>query len=247
MLESFSAVIEWELVFAAFVSVISGVMHGYAGFGAAVLMIPWYFIIYGPIEAVSIMAIVAFISSLQAIPPASHIANWREVIPCCIGMVIFIPLGAIILFFVDAEIVRLIMGICVMGGAVAMMFDWSYKGRRSFSISGIAGAISGFMCGVAGVGGPAIVMYFLSDEKSVAVQRANTVISIEVAAIIILISVGVGGGVDTDTIARSTYMLPTQIFGFWLGGRLFGMGSPKLYRRIALSAAFFSGAVAIFF
>ena len=101
MIEQIAAVFTIDLAFAAAVAIVSGVIHGYTGFGAALVMAPLLSLLYGPVEALALMVITALLGSAQVYPQAARTALWREVAPLSIGVVVATPLGIAVLFSAD--------------------------------------------------------------------------------------------------------------------------------------------------
>jgi uncharacterized membrane protein YfcA len=234
MTESFIGVFTTDLAIAALVGAFSGIIHGYTGFGAALVMAPLLSIIFGPVEAVAVTVIAALLATVHIYPSAARQALWREVGPLCIAILVATPLGVAILVSADPEWIRRAIGVFVLAAALLIMSGWSYRGRRGLLASGIAGALCGGITGAAGVGGPPVAVYFLAAAQPVEIQRANIIISIGVVGAVTLIALAVGGGVGSETVVRGIVMAPLYLAGFWTGCRLFAVAPAELYRKVAL-------------
>jgi hypothetical protein len=242
MVEAITGVFTIDLALAAAVAIVSGVIHGYTGFGAALVMVPLLALMYGPVEAIAVTSIAGLIGSAQIYPGAARIALWREVAPLTLAAVVATPLGVMLLFSVDPEWIRRAIGVFVLLAALLIMSGWVYRGRR-----GVTGAVCGAVSGVAGVGGPPVVVYFLAAPEAVAVQRANIVISIGVVIALVLGGLVVGGGVNGGTAARGLVIAPVYMAGFWAGVRLFAIAPQTLYRKVALWLLMATGLAALVF
>src|SRR5262245_13350041 len=106
-------VLDINLLMAALVAVMSGVIHGYTGFGAALFMTPLFAILFGPVEAIAIACVIGICGSAQLYPSAARHAAWRELIPIFAGIVVLTPLGTMFLFKTDPELVRRAMGVFI--------------------------------------------------------------------------------------------------------------------------------------
>ena len=144
------------------------------------------------------------------------------------------PLGTAVLFSADPEWIRRAIGAFVLLAALLIMSGWVYRGRRGALASGIAGALCGGITGVAGVGGPPVVVYFLAAPEAPNIQRANIVITIGVVILVTLVALAVGGGIGIGTVARAVVIAPFYMAGFWAGARLFAVAPEDLYRKVAL-------------
>jgi uncharacterized membrane protein YfcA len=64
----------------------SGIIYGYVGFGGALLMVPLFTLLLGPIEAIAIASVIGIFGSAQLYPGAARHARWRELLPISIAI-----------------------------------------------------------------------------------------------------------------------------------------------------------------
>lgn len=223
-------IVDTALVYALAIALLNGLIHGYTGFGGALLMVPLLSILYNPVEAIGMVGIAMICGSAQLYPAASRHAMWRELIPIFIGLVVSIPIGAYLLFHLDPQITRRAMGGFILVFAVILMSGWVYRGPRGAIQSGFVGSLGGIISGVSGVGGPPIALYYLASPHPVDNQRANIVISITAMTVIVVISIALGGGFSSEILLRGLFLTPAYLAGIWSGARLF-MAMPKSYFR----------------
>ena len=222
------------LVAALGIAVLNGLIQGYTGFGGALLMVPLLSVLYSPVEAIAMVGIAIICGSAQLYPSAVRQAVWPELFPIFLGLVVFVPLGAYLLFHLDPQLVRRSMGGFILVFAVILMSGWIYRGPRGILPSALVGALAGSITGASGVGGPPIALYYLASPHPPDVQRANIIIGVTVMTIAVLTAVGVGGGFTTEIVLRGLYLTPAYLIGVWSGARLF-MAVPKSYfRHVAL-------------
>lgn len=234
MLESFLGTLNAELAMAAAIAVFSGVIHGYTGFGAALLMVPLFALLLGPVEAIAVAAVIGMVGSAQLYPGAARNARWRELLPISIAIIIFTPLGVFILFNLDPGLIRRAMGGFVFLAALVLMSGWVYRGPRGVFASAVTGGLAGGISGATGVGGPPLALYFLAAPQPVEVQRANIVIAVTVIIAVTLASLLVAGGFTTETLQRAVILTPVYVLGTWSGSRLFTVAPKEYFRRVAL-------------
>jgi len=246
MLDIFLAILNAELALAAVIAVLSGIIHGYTGFGAALLMVPLFTLLLGPIEAIAIAAVVAIFGSAQLYPGAARNARWGELLPISIAIIIFTPLGVFFLFNLDPELIRRAMGGFVFLAALILISGWVYRGPRGLFASAVAGGLAGGISGATGVGGPPLALYFLSAPQSVEVQRANIVIAVAVVIAVVLASLILAGGITAETLARAVILTPAYVFGTWSGSRLFKIAPKEYFRRVALWLLLATGVGVVF-
>jgi len=242
MLESFLGTLNAELGLAAAIAVFSGVIHGYTGFGAALLMVPLFALLLGPVEAIAVAAVIGMVGSAQLYPGAARNARWRELLPISIAIIIFTPLGVFILFNLDPELIRRAMGGFVLLAAIILMTGWVYRGPRGIFASAVVGGLAGSISGATGVGGPPLALYFLSSAHPVEVQRANIVVAVAVVIAVVLASLFFAGGFTVETLLRAVILIPAYVFGTWSGSRLFTIAPKEYFRRVVLWLLLATGA-----
>lgn len=226
--------LDTALLYAFGTALLNGLIHGYTGFGGALLMVPLLSILYSPVEAIAIVGIANIFGSIQLFPKAARIAIWPELVPIFAGLIIFVPLGAYLLFHLEPSLVRRSMGGFILVFAMILMSGWVYRGPRGIVPSTLVGALAGGITGASGVGGPPIAIYYLASPHPAEIQRANIVISITVMVLLVLVSVGVGGGFSTDILLRSIFLTPAYLIGVWSGAHLFRTAPKSYYRKAAL-------------
>lgn len=223
-----------DTILVAATALVAGLMRGFSGFGAALTIAPVLALAVGPRAAIPAILIVMMVTSLQLVPGAMKHVNWQTVTPLSIGGALGVPAGAWLLMVVNQEIMRRSISAIVIFFALLMMVGWRYRGSVGPAVSGLAGAIGGFISGAAAAGGPAVVMFLLAGPDSAARNRAAIIlyfIFMQAAALAIYWA---GGLMTARTLWIALPMIPTIALGTWLGERMFGKASDKLYRRIAL-------------
>ena len=70
---------------------VAGLVHGYTGFGAAMVAMPLLSLVYNPVEALAVTAIVGLAGAAQLSPGAARVAHWPEVVPVMAGPTLVTP------------------------------------------------------------------------------------------------------------------------------------------------------------
>lgn len=223
-----------ETAAVAATALIAGVMRGFSGFGAALIVSPVLALIVGPRTAIPAILIMMTLTSLQLVPRAWKDTNWRTVLPLSAGATLGLPLGIWILFAVDPQIMRRAISAIVVVFAVLMLVGWRFRGRVGPLISGAIGVVSGLISGAAAAGGPPVVMFLLAGPESAARNRAAIILFFFITQIAGIFIFWANGLLTVRALWVAVPMIPTILIGTWIGERLFGKASDILYRRIAL-------------
>ena len=235
-----------ETVLVATTAFVAGVMRGFSGFGAALAIAPVLALTVGPRAAIPAILFLMLATSVQLAPRAMRDANWPVVIPLSIGGVIGIVIGSWLLIVVNQELVRKSISVTVIFFAMVMLTGWRYRGSVGPMITGFAGWLGGLISGVAAAGGPAVIIFLLAGPDSAARNRAAIILYFIFSQIIALMVYWFGDLITLKTFWIALPMLPTIMFGTWIGEKLFGKASEDLYRIIALVFLLFIGLTTMF-
>jgi len=246
MLETFIAVLTTDLIWAMVITFAGGLMLGYTGWGGAMVSMPFLTILYGPVEALVIMMIGALLVTAYLFPTAARIADWRRMTPILIAMAICVPIGNLLLFALEPNLIRRIIGWLIVGASILILSGWRYSGPQGAGASATTGAISGLINGFVGLGGPPLVIYMLALKLSAAVQRANALVFMAITSVLVLGSTFVGGGVTLENSFLGVLTAPFQIAGGWLGSRLFLKLPVELFKKFSLVALIVLGGIVAF-
>jgi uncharacterized membrane protein YfcA len=224
------------------VTLVAGLMRGFAGFGSAMLMAPIFAILFGSAEMVVTIVAIELVVSLQLFPQVRHHADWKTLAPMSIAACAAMPLGVWALASVDKGTIVTAVSAVIVAFVLLMWTGWKYRGGRSAAASVAVGAASGAMMATTSVGGPPVLLYLLSGNDPPAVNRANIVTYYFLTQFLLIAIVLASGVAGWDALARAVVLFPVMVLGAWAGGRLFhGMASERLYRNVALGILFATG------
>jgi uncharacterized protein len=222
------------------VTLVAGLMRGFAGFGSAMLMAPIFAILFGPAAMVVTVVAIELVVSLQLFPQVRRHADWKVLTPMSLAACAAMPLGVWLLASVDKNAIVTAVSAVIVAFVVLMWTGWKYTGRRSTAATVAVGAVSGAMMATTSVGGPPVLLYLLSGDDRPEVNRANIVTYYFLTQfLLIVLATGVAGW---EALVRAAVLFPAMVLGAWAGGRLFhGLASERLYRNVALAILFATG------
>ena len=246
MLETFIVVLTTDLIWAMIITFAGGLMLGYTGWGGAMVSMPFLTILYGPVEALVIMIIGALLVTAYLFPTAARIADWRRMTPILIAMAVCVPIGNLLLFALEPNLIRRIIGWLIVGASILILSGWRYSGPQGAGASATTGAISGLINGFVGLGGPPLVIYMLALKLPAAVQRSNALVFMAITSALVLGSTFVGGGVTLENSFLGVLTAPFMIVGGWLGARLFLKLPAEIFKKFSLVALIVLGGIVAF-
>lgn len=215
------------------IGVLSGVVRGFSGFGSALIYIPLMAALYGPREAVTTLVLMDFASALLPAIKARKEANWSDLIPIGIAAAVCVPLGTALLLVADPAILRWAMCVLVLGLLIVLVSGWRYRGGTPPLPAKIAiGAVAGAVGGATQIGGPPLIVYWLSTAVPV-VMRANLLVYFQIVDAVMIVSYIVQGVFDDKNIALALIVGPAFGIALWIGTLFFRGASDQLYRNVA--------------
>ncbi len=237
MLDGFSLPIgpEW-LVLIGVAAFAGGFIRGFVGFGGAVMLILAVSAVIGPREAVAIAALSGLPPMLQLLPAAIRGAERPFVVPFGLASFIGAPLGTWMLVSIAPEVMKIAIAVFVL----AMVTLLGRGARLSFGNStwvfACAGAVTGWIQGLAGIGGPPSVALALSRGGEAAQQRANVIGAVTALNFCTLAPLWWHGLFMREVIVLGLLFVPLYSGGTWLGQRYFTEQGQRHYRKAALGA-----------
>ena len=226
--------IDLDLVLSAISAIAAGIVYGFAGFGAAYVLLPLLSLIYGAREAVAVVMMMVTLGSVGLAFRTARHAAWRQIGPMSVLAMLTIPVGSLILLTVDPELMRRAIGAVILFFATAMLMGIAYRGPRNLITAAVAGIVGGVTHGAVGLGGLAVSLYVMSSEDSAAVQRAGVVVFSALVAAVSTIVLTITGVVDSTSIARALMLMIPFGITLWCGARVFRFTPVPVFRRIVL-------------
>ena len=240
-------ILERQLWFGMGVVFFAGIMRGFTGFGAALLAVPIFSILWLPHQAIAAVMCLALLSNIQLLPGALRTAQWRRVLPIGIAALAMIPVGALALVAFDPDLMRRVISGIVLAFALLLISGWRWSGTPGPGGGLAAGALGGLINGAAGTGGPPIILYLLAGKSDAATSRANIIIVYFFMNGGTVASLAANGLVGEDTLWRVLLLAPSWMLGLWAGIHLFRHANETFFRRAALLELVAVGLFGIFY
>jgi uncharacterized membrane protein YfcA len=220
----------------AMVAIAAGLVRGFSGFGAALILAPGFTLVMAPREAVVMTVLLNSSALVQLLFPALRQTRWRDVGPMGAAAVIAVPFGSLLLIGLDGAVIRRVIGAIVLGFSAVSLAGWRYRGPRGLPANLLVGTLGGLLTGAAAVGGPPIILYFLSSDRPMAENRASFIsffALIQLAAVPVFLWEGL---VTWALVGRTALLLPAFLVATHVGAKLFTRASDRLARQLALGA-----------
>ncbi|MCG6115708.1 MAG: sulfite exporter TauE/SafE family protein [Mesorhizobium sp.] len=229
---------------AVLASIGAGLIRGVTGFGSSLVLAPVLAQLFGPVEAVGISLVMGVIASLQmARISGSEIDRQQVSIVAGAGLVALIP-GMFLLYHLHPEFMRRSIGFATIAAATMIAVAPQFKIPTGILPPVVAGSFGGLIMGATSMGGPPIVLYFISRNDTSIQKKANIVFSVgmlEIAALLVFIFYGF---ININTITIISIIAPFFMISTFIGFRLFNL-SGVIFNYFVIAVAILSGMSAI--
>ncbi|RYF18987.1 MAG: sulfite exporter TauE/SafE family protein [Comamonadaceae bacterium] len=230
---------EYLLVLA--LGLFAGTLGGVVGTGSSLVLMPALVLLFGPREAVPIMAIAALLGNLGRVIAWRREIRWRSVLAYCAGAVPAAALGARLLFAIPPGVAELALGLFFL--SLIPLRRW--LARRSFTLSAIhlavLGVPLGLLTGLVVSTGPLTVPLFTFHGL-----ERGALLGTEAAASIGMYGAKVGtfqalGALPSAVVAEGLIVGLTLMAGSFIGRGIVLSLSPGAYRTLIDGLMFCSG------
>jgi uncharacterized membrane protein YfcA len=222
-----------NMTLAALVALPSGVIQGYAGFGGALVSVPFFVLLFGPVPGFAMVLIVMFLIQASLFPKAIGNANWKEIGPLAGASAVTMSIGILFLVSADPTFIKKGMGVFILAITLFMISGWKYTGAKRMPVGIATGAVAGGITGSFGVPAfPLSALYFHTSQSSTATIRANVLMALLCNLIVGIVGLTIQGIYDQTLVVRTLLVAPIFIGGAFLGQYLFSLAPVEWFKRL---------------
>ncbi len=213
---------------------VAGLARGFSGFGAALIFVPLAASLIGPQAAAPILLVTDGIMTAPLVRAVWATALKPAVGLMAIGGLLGIPAGTALLVLGDPLTLRWCIAALTALMLALLASGWRYHGKPHAAATIGVGVISGVFSGVAQIGGPPVVAYWLGGGHDAARMRASTIVYFAFSSIVTVATYIVGALFTREIIVTALIMAPVYGAGVYLGSKVFPLASADTFRRICL-------------
>ena len=214
------------------ITVVAGIVYGFAGFGAALVFMP-VATAYIPVEmAVAAFAVSALASLVTVVPRAWTQADRPNLLTMIGVAALTLPIGLWILRTNDVTVMRWAVLSVTTVTLIALISGWRYTAQPTRTARIVAGA-TGLVGGATGLVGPIMVLFQLSGQDGVARSRANTLVFLTATGLLTAPLMAVQGMLTPEAVALGLLLILPYGLAARIGQSLFDPEKQALYRKVA--------------
>lgn len=203
----------------ALICMVAGLAKGMTGFGGALVMAPLFGLLIPAPEVGVLIVLIHLATSLQGVRNWASAARWRTVIPLAL---IATGCAAVTTRWLVSESgvdLRRIVAVAVLLSTLMHIRGWRWLHDSGWRPTFTAGAISGALTVLGGIGGPPIV-YYLNGIGQGAALRANLLAYFAVLYVGVVALFVVERQVHASQLYSTALLVPMFALGVFAGERL---------------------------
>ena len=233
------AIVIGLFLFAAF---LGGFASGIAGFAMGFVVSGIWLHVITPVQTTALIAGFGLWTQGYGVWKLRRSMSWRNVAPFIIGGAIGVPVGAVLLTYINPMYMRLGVGVLLIAfGSYGLLQPKLTIVQAALPTDGAVGAVNGILCGLTVLPGFVITVWCQMRGWTKDQQRA-VFQPVMLAAIIMTAASLTAAGEITAEIIRLYFLgLPALLAGLWLGFRLYGKLDEVAFRKVMLGLLLFSG------
>jgi uncharacterized protein len=219
-----------------------GFASGLAGFAMGFVVSAIWLHIITPIQATTLIVGYGLLTQGYGVWKLRRSLSWRNVAPFIIGGTIAIPIGTLLLTYIDAAYMRAGVGaLLVIYGAYGLLQPKLAPVPAGIAADGGIGFLNGLLCGLTGLPGFIITVWCQVRGWTKDAQRAVFQPVMLAAIVVTAIALGFTGTFTAETGKLYLLGLPALLAGLWLGFKLYGRLDDVAFRKVVLALLLVSG------
>ncbi|MEM9011770.1 MAG: sulfite exporter TauE/SafE family protein [Pseudomonadota bacterium] len=214
---------------------IAGLVRGFSGFGTAMIYVPVAGLFLPPVSVLVTLVVFDFFGPMPLLRRAWADAVRREVLLLCLGALIGLQIGLLLLTRADPLAFRWFASLATLGLAGLLASGWRYRRvLRPGEVAG-TGTVAGVFGGFAGLAGPPVILLYLGGARRAAEVRGTIILFLFVSDILTAGSLGARGLLGAEAMLLGLILTLPYALGGVIGARLFRLASEELFRAIAFA------------
>ncbi|MDQ2090501.1 sulfite exporter TauE/SafE family protein [Marimonas arenosa] len=224
-----------QLAFAAVTVFFAGLVRGFTGFALSALIMATLVILIPPVELIPICLLLELASSLLLLRGGLGDADRKMALRLQTGALIGVPLGLWLTTSLPPDLSRRIALLLILGLAAAQLLRLRLPVSPAALPTVATGIFSGFVTGLASIGGMVIALYTLALNIPPRRIRGTLILIIFLGGTLGLVWQSLFGMLTATALTRATLLFLPTMAGVALGRRLFTPRWERYHRPFSLS------------
>lgn len=222
------------MVFSAVSILVAGIARGYSGFGFSMIAIMLLALVLPPATIVPAILMLEIAASTWLLPQVWKEVHWQSLLWLSAGVVLTTPFGAYLLAITPPKLLTVGIATAVFVSAILLRRGFSLKVMPGRAWTFVVGMMTGLLNGAAALGGPPVILFYMSSPAGVGVSRASLIAYFFFTDVLALGANAVGGLVTKDTALFGAAMIVPLVGGLIIGSLGYSRTSPDGFRKAVL-------------
>jgi uncharacterized membrane protein YfcA len=221
---------------------IGGVTTGLAGFAMGLVVSGVWLHIITPVQTAMLIVGYGLWTQSYGIWKLRHALDWRKLAPFIIGGAIGVPVGSMLLTYVNPAYLRTGVGLLLVLYSSYGLARPALEPVHSGAPADLGiGFLNGLLGGLTGLTGIVVAIWcqlrgWSKDAQRTVFQPVNLA-----AMAMSTVSLSIAGAVTAETVKLYLLGLPLLLAGLWSGFKLYGKLDDAAFRRVMLRLLLVSG------
>lgn len=226
----------------ALAALTGGFVSGFSGFAMGLVVSGVWLHIITPMQTAALIAGYGLLTQGYGILKLRQALNWQNIWPLSLGTTIGIPIGVILLNYINPVYLRFGVGVLLVLYTIYGLVRPVFKPMKIGTAPDIAiGIVNGLVGGLTGLGGVISTISCQWRGWTRDVQRSVFQPVLFAAFVVISISMGVTGAFTAETLKLYGLGFPFMLAGLWSGFKLYGKIDDEIFRKTVLVLLLFAG------
>jgi uncharacterized membrane protein YfcA len=219
-----------------------GFVSGFSGFAMGLVVSGVWLHIITPVQTAALIAGYGLLTQGYGILKLRQALNWHKIWPLTLGTTIGIPVGVMLLSYLNPVYLRFGVGVLLVLYTIYGLARPAFKPMTIGVGADIGiGLVNGLVGGLTGLGGVVSTISCQLRGWTKDAQRAVFQPVLFAAFVIICISMGVTGAFTAETLKLYGLGLPFMLVGIWSGFKLYGKIDDEMFRKVVLILLLLAG------
>ncbi len=215
-----------------------GFASGLAGFAMGFIVSAIWLHLITPAQTTALIVGYSLWTQGYGVWKLRHSLAWRNVLPFIVGGTAGVPIGTLLLTYVDPSYMRSGVGILlVVYGAYGLAQPRLKPFRVGLAADGAVGFLNGILCGMTGLPGFIITVWCQLRGWTKDVQRAVFQPVMLAASVATGIALSFTSVITADIVRLYVLGLPAMLAGLWIGFKLYGKLDDAAFRKVDSGAS----------
>ena len=224
-----------ELAFAITATFVAGAVRGFTGFALSALIMATLTLILPPIELLPVCVLLELLASALLVRGGFAQADRAMILQLQSGALVGTPLGLALTTILDPNTSRLFVQSLILCLALAQLLRLRLPISPHPAATVATGVLSGFVTGIASIGGMVIALYTLARQMPPATVRASLILVIFIGGALTFLWQAAFGILTSISALRAAALAIPMVAGVLVGRAFFRPEFEKHYRPFSLS------------